>query len=73
MPLWLKLGPGYPRHRAIRSAARASAIVPALRVVVHGRLPYARYTMSPWVQLCAAKRSAATLSGRDAFVGSREG
>jgi hypothetical protein len=25
------------------------------------------------VQLCAAKRSAATLSGRDAFAGSLEG
>src|SRR5208283_3137378 len=38
-----------------------ASIVPAIAV-------YA-YTVSPWVDLCAAKRSAATVSGRDASCG----
>jgi hypothetical protein len=33
--------------------------------------PYTPYAMSPPVELCAAKRSAATLSGWNAFAGER--
>jgi hypothetical protein len=55
----------YPRHPVARGCSLSRGPFSTQpRSLAH----VYTYTMSPWVELCAAKRSTATLSGGDAFV-----